>query len=183
MITLSEAVTAFLVWIPFTIGITYWSLGETGVITFAPIWALSLIYPFMKRLIPFPQLILGAIIGGAVFPGWAAVTNDLSNLQEALPLFLATMSWVVYFDVFYATQVSSYAEAHQSRRGIDSNGSSRIAPTMKKSASNRSLFCWAAGHGFSLPFWGFFRWLFLPPRRSEPTCRLSSGFWVLGCGR
>lgn len=116
MITLWEAVTAFLVWIPLTIGITYWTLGETGVITFAPIWGLSMIYPFMKRLIPFPQVVLGAIIGGAVFPGWAAVVNNLSTLHEALPLFLATMSWVVYFDVFYATQVSSCAEAYQSRR-------------------------------------------------------------------
>lgn len=112
MITLPEAVTAFLVWIPITIGITYWSFGVAGMITFAPIWGLSMIYPFMKRLIPFPQLVLGAIIGGAVFPGWAAVTNDLGNLHEALPLFLATMSWVVYFDMFYATQVSPCAGAH-----------------------------------------------------------------------
>lgn len=58
----------------------------------------------MKRLIPFPQVVLGAVIGAAVFPGWAAVTNDLSGLEQSLPLFAATMSWVIYFDVFYATQ-------------------------------------------------------------------------------
>lgn len=106
MISLAEAIVAFLAWIPITVAITYLTLDEVGLITMSPIWGLSMIYPFMKRLIHFPQVILGVIIGSAVFPGWAAVTNDLRNLDQALPLFGATMSWVVYFDVFYATQVS-----------------------------------------------------------------------------
>ena len=105
MITFPEAIAAFVAWIPIVFGITFYTLGETGVMSFLPIWVLSLIYPFMKRLIPFPQVILGVIIGSAVFPGWAAITNDLSDLDQALPLFAATMSWVIYFDVFYATQV------------------------------------------------------------------------------
>ncbi|RMZ77832.1 hypothetical protein DV737_g4177, partial [Chaetothyriales sp. CBS 132003] len=104
MITFKEAVVAFVAWLPLTYGITYATLGRVGVITFLPIWALSMVYPFMKRIIPFPQIVLGAVIGGAVFPGWAAITNDLTDLDQALPLFAATMSWVVYFDVFYAIQ-------------------------------------------------------------------------------
>ena len=104
MITFNEAVIAFLAWIPATIAITYYTLGGIGVTTFTPIWLLSLIYPFMKRVIQFPQVILGVIIGAAVFPGWAAITNDLSGLDKALPLFAATMTWVIYFDVFYAMQ-------------------------------------------------------------------------------
>lgn len=87
------------------VAITYSTLGEAGILTFLPIWGLSLFYPFMKRLMPFPQIILGAIIGAAVFPGWTAITGDLSDLGDALPLFAATMSWVVYFDLFYAIQV------------------------------------------------------------------------------
>jgi 4-hydroxybenzoate polyprenyltransferase len=58
----------------------------------------------MKRLIPFPQVVLGGIIGGAVFPGWIAITKQLDDLGDALPLFWATFCWVVYFDLFYATQ-------------------------------------------------------------------------------
>lgn len=105
MITYPQAVAAFVTWIPIVVGITYCTLGGAGVITFTPIWALSLIYPFMKRFVQFPQVVLGAIIGGAVFPGWVAVNNNLHDLDQALPLFAATMSWVIYFDVFYATQV------------------------------------------------------------------------------
>ena len=105
MITLPEAVVAFIAWLPVVVGITYSTLGEAGILTFLPIWGLSLVYPFMKRLIPFPQIVLGAIIGAAVFPGWASITGDLSELDKALPLFAATMSWVVYFDIFYAMQV------------------------------------------------------------------------------
>ena len=104
MISYGEAIAAFIAWIPVIVAITHYTLGEAAVITFIPIWGLSLIYPFMKRLIPFPQVVLGAVIGAAVFPGWAAVTEDLSGLEQGLPLFAATMSWVIYFDVFYATQ-------------------------------------------------------------------------------
>ncbi|KAF4636555.1 hypothetical protein G7Y89_g1532 [Cudoniella acicularis] len=104
MLTTTEAILAFIAWIPITIGITWISLGDVGVMTFAPIWVLSLIYPFMKRIIPFPQVVLGAVIGGAVFPGWASITNSLEGLDQALPLFAAVFFWVVYFDVFYATQ-------------------------------------------------------------------------------
>lgn len=104
MINYGEAVAAFFAWIPVIFGVTYLTLGKPGVITFIPIWVLSLVYPFMKRHIQFPQVILGAVIGAAVFPGWVAVTNDLNGLEKGLPLFAATMSWVIYFDVFYATQ-------------------------------------------------------------------------------
>ena len=107
MIRFPEAIAAFLAWIPITLSITYFTLGEEGVVTFIPIWALSLVYPFMKRVMPFPQVVLGAIIGGAVFPGWVSITRNLQGLDQAVPLFCATMSWVVYFDIFYATQVGS----------------------------------------------------------------------------
>ncbi len=89
-----------------TLALTRMLMGEAGVTAFIPIWALSAIYPFMKRLIPFPQVVLGGVIGGAVIPGWVAVTHDLEGLGASIPLILATAAWVVYFDVFYATQVS-----------------------------------------------------------------------------
>lgn len=104
MLSVREAYVALLAWIPVVFGVTYLTLGEAGVWTFTPVWALSTIYPFMKRVIPFPQIVLGAVIGGAVFPGWASVTGDLTTLSQALPLFFATASWVVYFDLFYAEQ-------------------------------------------------------------------------------
>ena len=104
MITYGEAVTAFFLELPLTFAVVCYMLGQPGLITFGPIWALSAVYPFLKRHISFAQLFLGAIIGGAVFPGWVAVTGDMNGLERALPLFAATMSWVIYFDLIYATQ-------------------------------------------------------------------------------
>ncbi|KAL9579880.1 MAG: hypothetical protein Q9203_006523 [Teloschistes exilis] len=104
MLSYSEAIITFIAWIPIVLATTNYTLGENGLITFAPVWLLSLTYPFMKRLITFPQLVLGAIIGAAVFPGWSAITGSLHGLGQAVPLFAATFSWVVYFDVFYAVQ-------------------------------------------------------------------------------
>ena len=104
MISYREAVLAFILELPLTFAVVYYTLGQPGLITFTPIWALSAIYPFLKRHISFAQLFLGLIIGGAVFPGWVAVTNDLAGLERAFPLFAATMSWVIYFDLIYATQ-------------------------------------------------------------------------------
>ena len=125
MITFPEAIVAFLAWLPVVAAITYSTLGEAGILTFLPIWGLSLVYPFMKRLIPFPQVVLGAIIGAAVFPGWAAITGDLSDLENALPLFAATMSWVVYFDLCYALQVFQSCSWMMGRVSKSSTGSFR----------------------------------------------------------
>jgi 4-hydroxybenzoate polyprenyltransferase len=106
MISTTEAVVAFVVWCLVSFEVTLVTLGWPGVATFAPIWFLSTVYPFMKRIIPFPQVILGAVVGSAVFPGWISITQDADSLQKAIPLFIATAAWVVYFDVFYATQVN-----------------------------------------------------------------------------
>lgn len=104
MITVPEASVAFVVELAVTILCTYFSMGTAGVLTFSPIWILFFVYPFMKRVVQFPQVILGATVAWEVFPGWVAVTGDFSNLAGVVPLFLATMAWVVYFDTIYATQ-------------------------------------------------------------------------------
>ncbi|KAM7183945.1 hypothetical protein V8F20_012422 [Naviculisporaceae sp. PSN 640] len=109
MLTVQEAIATFIAWIPLTLYITRLTLGDAAAAAFIPVWVLSFVYPFMKRLIPFPQVVLGAVIGGAVFPGWAAVTGQQllqGELSDAMPLFWATFFWVIYFDVIYATQDS-----------------------------------------------------------------------------
>ncbi|KAM7205914.1 hypothetical protein V8F33_000744 [Rhypophila sp. PSN 637] len=109
MLTVQEAIATFVAWIPLTLYITRLTLGDAAATAFIPVWVLSFVYPFMKRLIPFPQVVLGAVIGGAVFPGWAAVTGQQlleGELNDAMPLFWATFFWVIYFDVIYATQDS-----------------------------------------------------------------------------
>lgn len=104
MISYWEAVTLFIAWIPVILAVTYYTLGSVAVITFAPIWMLGVIYPLMKRIMPFPHLVIGVIHGAFVFSGWASVANNLADWEKGIPLFAAVMVWVIYFDVFYATQ-------------------------------------------------------------------------------
>lgn len=149
----------FVVWLPITLAITWATLGKEAVVSFIPIWVLSTIYPFMKRLIPFPQVVLGAVIGGAVFPGWVAITHELGGLEAAVPLFFATAVWVVYFDVFYATQDSS----DDAKIGVNS-----LAVLMGKHV-------WALLSVLGLMQVVFFAFTAL-------RARLSPIFWVFGVG-
>ncbi|KAI6782837.1 uncharacterized protein J7T54_000980 [Emericellopsis cladophorae] len=110
MLSLPEAVVAFIAWMAVAYYMTLFTLGQPAVMAMVPVWVLSAVYPFMKRVIPFPQLVLGVVIGAAVFPGWAAITETPLDTwgglvaKDALPLFGAGFCWVVYFDTFYATQ-------------------------------------------------------------------------------
>ena len=104
MIIYWEAVAVFVAWILIILAVTYYTLGAVAVITFAPIWMLGVIYPLMKRLMPFPHLVIGVVHGAFVFSGWASITDSLDGWEKGIPLFAAVMVWVIYFDVFYATQ-------------------------------------------------------------------------------
>ncbi|KAF3095460.1 hypothetical protein TWF569_011639 [Orbilia oligospora] len=104
MISLRSAIIAFIVEMGLTVYISYATLGFDGALVCAPVWIASTIYPFMKRVVQWPQLVLGPIIGMAVFPGWVSVAGNLDTLRDAVPMFLATSAWVVYFDTIYATQ-------------------------------------------------------------------------------
>ncbi|KAF3905060.1 hypothetical protein AA313_de0207203 [Arthrobotrys entomopaga] len=104
MITVRNAVIAFIVEMGLTVYISYRTLGYDGALVCVPVWILSTIYPFMKRVVQCPQLILGPIIGMAVLPGWVSVIGNLDTIGDAIPMVLAVSAWVVYFDTIYATQ-------------------------------------------------------------------------------
>lgn len=57
-------------------------------------------YPFMKRFISVPQLILGLAFGTAVPMAFAAQTNAIP--QDAWFLFAITALWAVIYDTMYA---------------------------------------------------------------------------------
>jgi 4-hydroxybenzoate polyprenyltransferase len=95
MLTVPEAYVALLAWLQVVFVVPYLTLGEAVMWTFTQVWALSAIYPIIKWKIPFPHVVLGFVIGGAVFSGWASVTGDLTTLKQALPLSFATASWFV----------------------------------------------------------------------------------------
>ena len=61
---------------------------------------LTAIYPFMKRVTHFPQLVLGAAFGWAVPMAFTAITATVPAL--AWWLFAATLLWALIYDTEYA---------------------------------------------------------------------------------
>ncbi len=59
-------------------------------------------YPFMKRIIWWPQLWLGLTFNWGALVGWAAVANEI-NLT-AVALYLGGIFWTLGYDTIYALQ-------------------------------------------------------------------------------
>jgi 4-hydroxybenzoate polyprenyltransferase len=60
------------------------------------------IYPFMKRLTYWPQLMLGLTFKWGALVGWAAVTGSLS--LAAITLYAGSVLWTIGYDTIYAHQ-------------------------------------------------------------------------------
>lgn len=60
------------------------------------------LYPFMKRLIALPQIVLGLAFAWGGLMGWAAAFGELAS--PAFALYLAAVAWVVGYDTIYALQ-------------------------------------------------------------------------------
>jgi 4-hydroxybenzoate polyprenyltransferase len=60
------------------------------------------IYPFMKRVMPLPQAILGLAFAWGALMGWAAVFARLD--PPALLLYAGALCWVIGYDTIYAVQ-------------------------------------------------------------------------------
>ena len=60
------------------------------------------IYPLMKRIIWWPQIILGFAFSWGALMGWAAVFSRLD--AAALLLYAGSVAWVVGYDTIYAHQ-------------------------------------------------------------------------------
>ncbi len=60
------------------------------------------LYPFCKRFLHIPQLILGVAFGWGGVMAWAAVLNALHT--STWLLFAATVCWAIVYDTIYAIQ-------------------------------------------------------------------------------
>jgi 4-hydroxybenzoate polyprenyltransferase len=60
------------------------------------------IYPFMKRVTYWPQIVLGLAFSWGALMGWPAVFGRLD--QPALLLYAGAISWVIGYDTIYAHQ-------------------------------------------------------------------------------
>ena len=59
-------------------------------------------YPFAKRVIPYPQLVLGFAFSWGALVGWAAIKGSLG--LPALALYVGCVFWTIGYDTIYAHQ-------------------------------------------------------------------------------
>jgi len=59
-------------------------------------------YPFMKRVMPVPQLVLGLAFAWGALMGWVAAFGTLD--APAVLLYAGTIAWVIGYDTIYAVQ-------------------------------------------------------------------------------
>ncbi|MGH6672312.1 MAG: 4-hydroxybenzoate octaprenyltransferase [Xanthobacteraceae bacterium] len=64
--------------------------------------AIVAIYPFMKRITYWPQIVLGLAFSWGALMGWAAAFGSLA--VPALLLYAGSISWVIGYDTIYAHQ-------------------------------------------------------------------------------
>jgi 4-hydroxybenzoate polyprenyltransferase len=74
----------------FAIGVGIASLG------------IVVVYPFMKRITYWPQIVLGLAFSWGALMGWAAAFGRLD--APALVLYTGAISWVIGYDTIYAHQ-------------------------------------------------------------------------------
>jgi 4-hydroxybenzoate polyprenyltransferase len=60
------------------------------------------LYPFMKRVMGLPQIVLGLAFAWGGLMGWAAALGSLGT--PAVLLYLAAVAWTVGYDTIYALQ-------------------------------------------------------------------------------
>lgn len=59
-------------------------------------------YPFMKRIMPIPQLVLGLAFAWGGLVGWSAITGGLG--APAFLIYAAAIVWTIGYDTIYALQ-------------------------------------------------------------------------------
>jgi 4-hydroxybenzoate polyprenyltransferase len=64
--------------------------------------AIVVVYPFMKRITYWPQIVLGLAFSWGALMGWAAAFGRLD--APALVLYAGAISWVIGYDTIYAHQ-------------------------------------------------------------------------------
>ncbi len=75
-----------------------WLTIETAIASLA----IVAVYPFMKRITYWPQLVLGLAFNWGTLLGWTAIHNNFS--YAALALFAGGVSWTLAYDTIYAHQ-------------------------------------------------------------------------------
>jgi 4-hydroxybenzoate polyprenyltransferase len=75
-----------------------WTAIWLGVLSLSVV----VIYPFMKRITWWPQVVLGLAFNWGAWMGWAAMRHEVG--APSLPLYLAGVCWTLVYDTIYAHQ-------------------------------------------------------------------------------
>lgn len=86
-------------------------LNWYSVILGASSLGLVVLYPLMKRVTYWPQLVLGCTFNWGALLGWSAV-KGYCDWSVCLPLYLGGVCWTLIYDTIYAHQVSSSSEIY-----------------------------------------------------------------------
>lgn len=115
-----------------------------GIASLAPV----AIYPFMKRVMPMPQLVLGLAFAWGALMGWVAVFGRLD--APAWLLYAGTIAWVVGYDTIYAVQDiedDAIAGIRSSARTFGPRLKPAIGACYAAAAGLVGLAAWSAGAG------------------------------------
>jgi 4-hydroxybenzoate polyprenyltransferase len=105
-------------------------------------------YPFMKRVMGVPQVVLGLAFSWGALVGWSAVTGGLS--LAPLLLYAAAVLWTVGYDTIYALQDiedDAVVGIRSSARTFGDHAATAIAGCYAASALCVVLAVWLAGGG------------------------------------
>ena len=101
-LTVPQAVAALAAQLALGLGVLC-QLNHASVLLGAASLPLVALYPYMKRVTNWPQLVLGMTFNWGALLGWTAVTGEL-NLAVTLPLYAAGIAWTLVYDTIYAIQ-------------------------------------------------------------------------------
>jgi len=88
-----QALVGFLVLWQFNYFVVLVGLCSLGIVA---------VYPFMKRITDWPQLVLGLAFSWGALMGWAAEFADID--APAIMLYIGSILWVIGYDTIYAHQ-------------------------------------------------------------------------------
>jgi len=103
-LSVRAAFILYIVALPASLIITYFILGPIPTLLCACNQAIYAIYPFTKKILAWPQLVLAPAVGWPALVGWTSIMGNTERLSQCLPLFLAVSAWSIYFDTAYGSQ-------------------------------------------------------------------------------
>ncbi len=98
-VTEKEALTIFIVLALLAFGLVL-LINQKAVMLSVVALAIATIYPFMKRVTYFPQLVLGAAFSMSIPMAYVATNNELPGVIWLI--YIANLLWVLAYDTLYA---------------------------------------------------------------------------------